>query len=247
MAYVEMVPLMIFIDASNFTHGLERHLKGKIDHHKPHAEIFPIVRRLLDKFCNDCGDAAQLAKFVRAYWFASYRDDGPDDLAEALVKHMLEPRLFKQERKRRTRGEKGVDMALGLELITNAFHKNFEIGVLVAGDADYVGLVGEAKRYGQRIYGAYFEQDPALSKKLRRSFDRFFPLEELLSGQQDKLEILRKQLPPLDAPNANDRAVDLARRRDEFLARMAATPESERAQLASELLREAHELLKQQG
>jgi hypothetical protein len=56
-------------------------------------------------------------------------------------------------------------------MLVNAFNRNFDIGILVAGDEDYVGLVNEVKRYGPRIYGAFFEH--GLSPELRLSCDTF--------------------------------------------------------------------------
>jgi len=88
----------------------------------------------------------------------------------------MEPILFKKKGNR----EKGVDIALTKEVLVNAFNQNFDVGLLVAGDEDYVGLVHEVKRYGQIIHGTFFEE--GLSNELKVEFDQFFNLSTELSS-----------------------------------------------------------------
>jgi len=82
----------------------------------------------------------------------------------------FEPILFK----RRARREKGVDIALTKEMLVNSFNRNFNVGILVAGDEDYVGLVNEVKRYGPGIWGTFF--DHGVSDELFITFDNFIKL-----------------------------------------------------------------------
>jgi uncharacterized LabA/DUF88 family protein len=56
-------------------------------------------------------------------------------------------------------------------MLVNAFNQNFDIGFLIAGDEDYVGLVNEVKRYGPIVRGAFFEH--GLSEELRLACDSF--------------------------------------------------------------------------
>ena len=44
--------------------------------------------------------------------------------------------------------EKGVDIALTTALLVNAHQKNFDVAVVVTGDADHLSVVEEAKRSG---------------------------------------------------------------------------------------------------
>jgi uncharacterized LabA/DUF88 family protein len=82
--------------------------------------------------------------------------------------------LFKKPRAKHE--EKGVDISLTKEMLVNAFNKNYDRCLLVAGDEDYVELVKEVKRYGQVIYGCFLKD--GLSPKLKLSFDYFTYLED---------------------------------------------------------------------
>jgi hypothetical protein len=57
------------------------------------------------------------------------------------------------------------------EMLVNAFNQNFDVGYLIAGDEDYVGLVNEVKRYGPIAKGAFFQH--GLSEELYLTFDSF--------------------------------------------------------------------------
>lgn len=82
-------------------------------------------------------------------------------------RYTCEPVLFKKHKGK----EKGVEIALATEILVNAFNQNYDIGVLVAGDKDYAGLVKEVKRYGPIIHGAFFER--GLSEDLTLAVDDF--------------------------------------------------------------------------
>ena len=56
-------------------------------------------------------------------------------------------------------------------MLVNAFNQNFDVGYLVAGDEDYVGLINEVKRYGPIVRGIFFQH--GLSEELRLAFDSF--------------------------------------------------------------------------
>jgi uncharacterized LabA/DUF88 family protein len=109
-------------------------------------------------------------KVIRKYWFSSYKGNDYDriEISERLRNKGYEPVLFKKKPDNR---EKGVDIALTMSFLLNAINQNFDIGLLVAGDEDYVGLVNEVKRYGPRIYGSFLEF--GLSKELKLSCDKF--------------------------------------------------------------------------
>jgi uncharacterized LabA/DUF88 family protein len=108
--------------------------------------------------------------FARKYWIGSYQGTEDDGfrLAQELRELFFEPILFKQINKGK---EKGVDIALAKEMLVNAFQQNVERSYLVAGDADYITLVNEVKRYGQQVRGIFFEQ--YTSPRLKLVFDDF--------------------------------------------------------------------------
>ena len=46
-----------------------------------------------------------------------------------------------------------VGRLLTKKMLVNAFNANFDVAILIAGDADYVDLVKEIKRYGPIVMG----------------------------------------------------------------------------------------------
>ncbi len=108
-------------------------------------------------------------KVIRRYWFSSFtgNDETRFEFAKRLRGHNFEPVIFRKKGNR----EKGVDIALTMSMLINAFNQNYDIGLLVAGDEDYLELVTEIKRYGPRVEGAFLEC--GLSGELRLAFDSF--------------------------------------------------------------------------
>lgn len=118
----------------------------------------------------------------RRYWFASYQGDETyrDALRESLQKQGFEAMLFKKNQGR----EKGVDISLTREMMVHAFQRNCIESILVAGDEDYVPLVNEVKRYGQRVLGYFFKG--ATAQELILNLDRFYDLTPNLSKKPAK-------------------------------------------------------------
>lgn len=74
--------------------------------------------------------------------------------------------------------EKGVGVSLAIEMLVHAFNKNYDVGIIVAGDEDYLKLITEVKRAGAKVEIAYFSQ--SLSTKLKQSGIRLILLEDIL-------------------------------------------------------------------
>jgi len=79
--------------------------------------------------------------------------------------------------------QKGVDLLIGIDMITKAFGGQYDIAVLVAGDSDFVELVNAVKQIGPRVVGAYFGRN--IRKDLTDSFDKRFLLsvEDLIANK----------------------------------------------------------------
>ena len=86
--------------------------------------------------------------------------------------------LFKKNEGR----EKGVDISLTREMLVHAFQRNSLESILVAGDEDYVPLVNEVKRYGQRVLGYFFRR--ATSQELIWNLDTFWDLSNELNFRE---------------------------------------------------------------
>jgi len=161
--------MMIFVDGTNFLVELFKELDVDFRADNPPLKAIALAKSMIDPFFLMPG----IVK-IRRYWFASYQgnDQKHDQLAKELRNQGFEPVLFKKRGGR----EKGVDIALAKEMLVNSFNQNFDIGLLIAGDEDYVGLVTEAKRYGPVIEGSFFNH--GLSEKLQVALDQFYDIIE---------------------------------------------------------------------
>lgn len=54
--------------------------------------------------------------------------------------------------------QKGVDVRLATDMITQAYNLNYDFAILVAGDSDFVDVVNAVKEHGRRVYGLYFRE-----------------------------------------------------------------------------------------
>lgn len=174
--------LMMFVDGTNFLIELAKEVKVDFKADKPPTEALGIASLRLE-FSWQRRDIVK----IRNYWFSSYQgsEDYHDRLAQELRNNGFEPVLFK---KRKGKKEKGVDIGLATEMLVNSFNQNFDVGLLVAGDEDYVGLVKEAKRYGPEIWGAFFTH--GLSPKLKVALDDFADIGQCEIRNQTKYESL---------------------------------------------------------
>jgi uncharacterized LabA/DUF88 family protein len=160
------IRFMRFIDGTNFLIQMKKELKICFSEHKPGVEEI----KAATAWVKALPITSRLHGFVvRNYWICSY--EGDDNFKNGLIHQLreceFEPVLLKKIGNR----EKGVDLSLAKEMLVNAFNKNFDLGLLVAGDEDYVGIVNEVKRYGQIINGSFFNS--GLSELLKNSFDEF--------------------------------------------------------------------------
>ena len=76
--------------------------------------------------------------------------------------------------------EKGVDMALGMDMLIDGFQKHFDCAVLVSGDRDYARLVERVRRdCGWSVEVAFFRM--GTSSELRLSAQKFITLDDHLA------------------------------------------------------------------
>jgi uncharacterized LabA/DUF88 family protein len=174
--------VMGFIDGSNFLIELAKELGVGFRADKLPLPALEIAQNLTNRFfCKD-GNIT-----IRKYWFASYQGDETyfRKYAKELREHTFEPVLFKKHDGK----EKGVDIALATEMLVNAFNQNYDIGVIVAGDKDYVGLVKEVKRYGPIIVGSFFRH--GLSDDFALAVDNF---SDIMDGVRFDSEFWKTQI-----------------------------------------------------
>ena len=180
---IQMKRLMVFIDGTNFLRGLGREI-GVDDllAYKPSDETL----RLAKIYINLAITAISKTDLIRTYWFASYKgsEENKIKLSEKIRNLNFEPLLYPLRDGR----EKRVDIALTMSMLTNAFNHNFDLGLLIAGDEDYLDLVNEVKRYGPIMCGSYFLE--GLSPKLKLAFDHFAPIPHPTKAE-NYLELVR--------------------------------------------------------
>lgn len=185
--------LMTFIDGSNLLIATGTLISASIRADKPADDainlIAMIVRTLHERLRKEA--YCHGFKQIRSYWFGSFR--GTDEYGAELKRKLrscgFEPVIFKQKGGK----EKRVDIAVAREMLVNAFGGNYDLGLLVAGDEDYVDLVKDLKRFGVRVLGSFYET--GLSPALRLSFDYFHALHIWGEQRQELVKRIGGTLP----------------------------------------------------
>lgn len=141
---------------------------------------------------------------TRAFYYTSVRgdDDKVMKIREALWEIGFAPEVFKKAS--RSAKAKGVDIALTKDLLSNAFLNNYDVAVVLTGDADYRPVIDEVKRLGKTvcvlaITGGTAKVNPAL----RLSADYFDSLDDLLIKSWPKEE---EPIPLDETPDHSDRS-----------------------------------------
>ncbi len=156
----------IFIDGSNFYHGIRQNLKEGTN--VKFSELIPVLlkgRRL-----------------VRTYYYNAFMD--PNEDSSIFEK---QERFFQSLRKlpyfqvilcqlqsrfkdgQRRYLEKGVDVRIAVDMVRLASRDHFDVAVLVSGDGDFRFAVSAIKELGRAVEVAYFKR--GLSKELANVAD----------------------------------------------------------------------------
>lgn len=165
---------MVFVDGTNLLVDLIKQHDLNERAECPSNELINLASKLISYALNERLGVLGQCRIVRKYWFGS-RQGSDDDIARLrllLRDFGYDSSIYP---KRKGRNEKGVDLAVAREMLMHAFHRNYEVAVLVAGDADYTGLVDDVKRLGRTCIGMFPKGD-AMSEKLKISLDRYFEL-----------------------------------------------------------------------
>ncbi len=162
--YTERV--MVFIDGSNLYHSLKNFFK----------------RTDLDigKFCNKLLGKRRL---IRIYYYNAsvgrreepdrYRDQQTFFASVSAIPYceLRLGRLVYVNWPNTPPYEKGVDIQLTTDLLTHSYKNNYDVGILVAGDTDYVGALQAVKDNGKNIEIALFGKENT-SRPLRDVADK---------------------------------------------------------------------------
>jgi uncharacterized LabA/DUF88 family protein len=115
---------------------------------------------------------------LRAYYYTSVvgSDEVLKTACESLWTTGFSPKVFKKPSG--DRKSKGVDIALTTDMLTHAFQNHFDVAILLAGDSDYVPLVGRVKSLGKIVWVWFFQsKEDGLGSELRLASDVFIPLD----------------------------------------------------------------------
>lgn len=117
------------------------------------------------------------AKAIRAFYYTSVTggSENQGEVEAALWDMGFQPRVFHKD----SRGQKskGVDIRLTTDLLSNAFQDNYDVAVVISGDADYAPVFEEVKRLGKVVFLAFFANN-GLSPKLKLTADAFWECEQ---------------------------------------------------------------------
>lgn len=163
-----MERVAIFIDGSNFYHGLKATFgRANIDFEK-------FAQKL-------CGDRS----LVRTYYYSVpvNRDDGEERyrrqqkfFAKLRDTPYREVKLGRLVKRPSGMVEKGVDVKLAVDMLVMAFNGIYDTAILVSGDGDYDSVIYGAKNMGKHVENAYFTKGH--SDQLKKACDKTILLDD---------------------------------------------------------------------
>lgn len=166
--------IMIFIDGSNFYHGL-REMGRRI------GEIptlyFDKLGRILSRN----------RKLIRIYYYTALHNEQDEIFRYQKQKKFLDHlrgtsycavRYGHLMRREGAFIEKGVDVLLTVDLLRLARLNSYDTAILISGDGDFVEAVKDVQDMGRHVELAYFPF--AQSQDLRRTCDRYTEITETM-------------------------------------------------------------------
>lgn len=117
----------------------------------------------------------------RAYLYTSMSgdDDAIGRVLDNLWDRGFSAEVFKKTNKQQK--AKGVDIALTKDLLSNAFLDNYDVAVVLSGDADYLPVIQEVRRLGKLVcVMAIVGGGAKIQPSFRRGADFFIPLDDII-------------------------------------------------------------------
>ncbi len=175
---------MMFIDGENLAIRYKNAISG--DQPLPHVEVLEDVY-VWSRVANIPHHTH--CEVMRKYYYTAVQGDEDKirDVERKLKDLGIEaPKVFK---KVKGRSSKRVDITLATDMLTHANRGNYDIAILVAGDADYVPLVQAIKGEGRRVVVWFFESGGGLSDKLQMEADYFSDISWFFLKPADKIRV----------------------------------------------------------
>lgn len=120
------------------------------------------------------------ASVERAFYYTSMSGAAAalTRIRESLWDPGFTAEVFKKQQKKSK--AKGVDIALTKDLLSNAFLDNYDVAVVMTGDADYRPVIAELKPLGKMVcVMAFTEGGARVHLELQLSADFFIPLDDI--------------------------------------------------------------------
>lgn len=148
---------MFFVDGENFTIRAEEHARAhglRITapdcSHLPGVYLWSLLFTATAWPATVFPNLQELGR--RAHYYTSVKADHVeiDRIRAALHRMDFKPTVIK--RASGTRKAKAVDISLATDMLSNAFHDNYDAAVLLSGDGDFCPVVEEIQRLGKVVY-----------------------------------------------------------------------------------------------
>ncbi|RKX69107.1 NYN domain-containing protein [candidate division WOR-3 bacterium] len=164
--------VVIFIDGSNFYHGMRDVIgTARIDFGR-FAQILCANRRLIRVYYYNV--------IVRQEDGLERYKDQQRFFRKLYTLPYFEIKLGRLERRGERLVEKGVDVRLAVDMLSLAYRDVYDTAILVSGDGDFVPVVKAVKDIGKHVENAYFWKGH--SDYLFQECDKFIRLtKDLLS------------------------------------------------------------------
>jgi len=147
---MEKKRVMIFIDGSNFYHGLKNVVgKTNID-----------FQKLAEKLCGE-------RDLIRTYYYnAPVQREGREGNEEKYRSQQkffsaldnvpyLTKKLGRLEKRGNIWVEKGVDVHLAVDMLSMAVKNLYDVAILISGDGDFASAIDAVKDLGKHVEVAY--------------------------------------------------------------------------------------------
>jgi len=156
--------VMIFIDGSNIHWGMKDYnSQNGVNYRIDYQKMFGVLLkgRSLARVIYYCSKPIPPSSGSQIRFLDYLRHIGVQ-----VIEKPLKTRTDPTTGKIRT-VEKGVDVALAVDLIGMAWEDAYDIAILVSGDADYVGAVNKVMSKGRNVEVASFQR--FLSRELKQA------------------------------------------------------------------------------
>ncbi len=161
--------VMIFIDGSNLYHHLQKNFgRANLNFRKFSLKLAGPDRDLIRTYYYNCPvdqSDPQAYKAQQRFFENLYKTQD------------LEVRLGRLQAKSDGRKiEKGIDVKLAIDMITKAYKNQYDVAILISGDADFVEVIKEVKDQAKHVELVVFPQQPCYH--LKRYCDRVIELDD---------------------------------------------------------------------